>query len=345
MDYGDPAAMQAYQQAYQAQMQQLQQSQSQLSMVATNQTFSGGNQYSPYGGSKGSKGKGKGKDGGKGKKGKSKVPEAKPVVNPNQLNASKEAMSGGISFKNIFQEKLSKQIHRPIQPGDVVYTCTRVQGGRHCVLTLPCLGEGHTYESDRPGTDEKMAGQIASSKALEALYPDVYEAVMEAYSSARAEVEATQAIGGEVVKGTDPLTGEPKGELNNRVLAVIGRPCNKEDVIYDCKWDRNLNGYVCTLTLNALDGGAGTAVYTSDLVGCNDSKLAEKDAAKKALEIHKDQFDEALREREEKKAQKARAEAKAKGKGKTGGFGGFGKGKGKGGGYHVAPSMGFFGTG
>lgn len=354
MDASDPAIQKAYQDAYQAQMNALMQQQQMLNVptgvayptmaVSAPQVIAPppgvqASRYNPYGGLQGgSKGKGKGKTKGK------PPPQEKPVVNMNQINANKDLMSGGVSFKNILQEKLSKHIHRPLQSDiDISYTYTRVKGGRMCTITLPCLGEGHSYESDRPGNDEKMAGQIASSKALEGVFPEVYSAVMEAYNSAKAELEAGAAAGGEAEAAAAAAATEPKSELNRRINAFIKRPCSKEDVVYETQWDRAAHGYVCTLKLNCLDAGAGTEVYTSTILGCRDQKLAEKDAAKKALEAKKAQFDQALLEQEEKKAKKMPWGGGGKGKG---GFPGYGKGKGKGGGgFFVAPSMGFHGAG
>lgn len=344
MDYGDPNVMAAYQDAYQAQMNLLAGAAGGPQVVAPPPGVQA-NRFNPYGGGGGGgKGKGKGKTKGKDTMKGKPVNKEKPVVNVNQINASKEPMSGGISFKNIFQEKLSKQIHRPLLPGDVVYTCTRGQGGKLCTMTIPCLGEEHKFESDLPAADDKQAGQIASSKALEVLFPDVYIAVLEAYNTAKEELQGSAGATGDGTTASAATTGEPKSELNNRVLAVIGRPCTKEDVVYETKWDRAINGYVCTVKLNALDGGQGHEVYSSDLIGCNDQKMAEKDAAKKALEANKARFDLALMDQEAKKAQKVPWGSKGKGKGK--GFPGFGKGKGKGGGgVVVPPSMGFHGAG
>lgn len=231
-----------------------------------------------------------GKAFGKGKKGAPKF--EKPLVNPNQINPAKEPFDGGISFKNILQEKVAKKIHRPIQPGDVIYTCTKVKGGRSCTLTMSCLGEEHIYESDQPGADEKQAGQIAASKALEALFPDVSAAVLEAHNAAKEGLAEPGSIGAAL-----DLEGEPKGLLNQRVQLCARRPLETGDIVYETKWQPVVQGYVSILTLNALDG----EIYESDLSCCTDMKQAEKDAARKALEAHQEVFDLAMLEHEEKK--------------------------------------------
>jgi len=253
-----------------------------------------------------------GKGGGKSKgKPKGAASQEKPVVNPNQINPSKDMFDGGISFKNILQEKVSKQIHRPIQPGDLVYTCTRGKGGRHCTLGMPCLGEDQPpFESDQPDKDEKAAGQRAAAKALEALFPTVHAAVLEAYSGG----EGSQV---------DP-NGEPKGLLNRNVQLMISRPVEKTDVVYETKWRHDINGYHCIVRLNGLDGGSGTHVYESDLSGkFTDAKLAEKSAARQALAANAEAFDAAMAANDSKKAAEAAKAQKGFGKG-------FSKGKGKG---------------
>lgn len=228
----------------------------------------------PYG-----KGKGKGK-------GPPKPKEEKPLVNANQINPSKEPFDGGISFKNILQEKISKHIMRPIAPGDLTYACEKAPGGRKCTLTITVLGPEHVYEADQLGKDDKQAGQIAASKALEAIFPDVCIMVMEAHASGQGVIPAAQEGGAATT--VDPQ-GEPKGLLNRYIQIAIGRPVATGDVVYETKWQGT--GYVCTVSLNAMDAGAGLHVYTSDLPNCRDQKQAEKDAARKALEANAEEFE------------------------------------------------------
>jgi len=269
----------------------------------------GGGGYAPmWGGCKGQKSGpygfgGKGKDKGKGK-GKSfgGPKEEKPVVNTNQINPSKEEFDGGINFKNIFQEKLSKQIHRPMATGDLVYTCSRVMGGKMCTLTTPCLGpDSAPFESDAPGKDEKVAGQRAAAQALAALFPEVYVAVQEAYGA------GVGTAGDPPPGGVDP-NGEPKGLLNRHVQLAIARPVEKADIVYETKWRHDLNGYHCILKINALrifqeDGGDGAQVHESELGGnFKDQKQAEKSAARQALEANATEFAVAQAAHEAKKS-------------------------------------------
>lgn len=282
----------------------------------------------PYGGGK-CKGKGKGKPKGKGFAPKTE----KPMVNPNQINPGKEPFDGGISFKNIFQEKLSKQIRRPIQPGDLVYTCIRVKGGKTCSLTTPCMPETPPFETDMPGKDDKVAGQMAAAKALEALFPEVYQAVLEAHAAGSGAAGAPSADG--AAAALDPM-GEPKGLLNQFVQLTTGRPVAVGDVVYETQWRSDLRGYVSVVKLNALDGGAGTHAYASDLLNCTDAKQAEKSAARKALEVHAAEFEAAKAVHEQKKVLESMKSSKGAGKSFGKGFGkSFGKGFGgkKGGPY------------
>lgn len=284
----------------------------------------------PYG-----KGKGFGAPYGKGK-GKSMGPKVeKPMVNPAQINPTKEPFDGGISFKNMLQEKISKQIHRPISPGDLAYAVVRVKGGKTCTLTFPGLPEhaDKTYESDGAGKDEKQAGQMAASKALEELFPEVYLGAMEAHSAGigapphpvSTPAAAAPADGG--VTAVDPY-GEPKGWLNRQVQLVCGRPLAKEDVVYETTWKPELGGYICVLKLNGIDEGTGLCVYESD-APTKDQKQAEKSAARIAIEANKETFEAAKALHDSKKAV-AGANNKGFGKGKSFGknFGkSFGKGK------------------
>jgi len=281
-----------------------------------------GQKSGPYG--FGCKGKGKGKSFGGPK-------EEKPVVNANQINPSKEEFDGGINFKNIFQEKLSKQIRRPMATGDLVYTCTRVQGGKLCTLTTPCLGpDSAPFESGEPGKDDKAASQRASAKALEALFPEVYVAVKEAYNA------GVGTAGDQPPGGVDPA-GEPKSLLNRQVQLALARPIEKADIVYETKWRHDLNGYHCVVKINALDGGDGTQAHESDLSGnFKDQKQAEKSAARQALETNATEFAAAQEAHEARKAVEAQKNSKGFGKGDfgKGGFGkSFGKGKGLSKGY------------
>jgi len=271
-----------------------------------------------YGPSKGFGGKGKSGPYGFGKgKGKGKPAEEKPMVNPNQINPGKEKFDGGISFKNIFQEKLSKQIHRPMGPGDLVYTCTRRKGGRSCVLTLPCMGPDQApFECDGMGKDDKIAGQMAAAKALEALFPEVYAAVLEAYGNIEAGA----------VAAVDP-GGEPKGLLNRQVQVAAGRPLAAGDLAYATSWVHELKSYICTLKVNALEGGAELHTYESDISEgvFTDPKQAEKAAARACLDANEEVFAAAAAVHESKKQMDPK---KNQGKGKN--FGkSFGKGFGK----------------
>merc|ERR1711963_912776 len=101
---------------------------------------------------------GKGK--GKGWKSKGGPPKEKPLVNTNHINPAKEPLDGGISFKNILQEKVSAQTKRPIGPGDMIYEVQRMKGGKACTLTIPCLNIEEKFQTDTPGKDDKQAGQI-----------------------------------------------------------------------------------------------------------------------------------------------------------------------------------------
>jgi len=253
-----------------------------------------------YGGmSKGGKGKGKGKG-----------PRIeKPVVNPNQLNPIKDPMDGGVSWKNILQEKIAKSLHRTIQPGDVNYTVDRVAGGKTCTISIPALGPEHVYASTRPGRDDKHAGQFAAALALETLFPDVYAACFEAHTAALSTCAETggpiEAVG----------NSEPKGLLNGRLSLVIGRQLNPGDVNYDTQWNPMLGGYGSVLTVPCL-GDPSLVIYASDAQNIQDPKAAEKDAAKKCLDANRSLFDQAAMAGQAKKERLALRVKGYKGKGR-----------------------------
>lgn len=277
----------------------------------------GGGFGGPYGKGKGF-GKGKGKGFGKGGGGST---GPKPLVNPNQITPSKEAMDGGISFKNILQEKVAKLLNRAIMPGDFVYEVTRVAGGRQCTLTCPCLGPEHKYEAPYAGNDDKHAGQLAASVALERVMPDVYIACLEAHKAAR----ETGVSEGATPQNIDPM-GEPKGLLNGRLSLTIGRQLAIGDIVYTTAWDNMLHAYLSVLTIPCL--GDGTQVYTSLPSDGKDDKSAEKSAARMALEANKIVFDDAAVRGAARKAATEQKNRGYKGLGKGGkGFGGFGKGR------------------
>lgn len=283
----------------------------------------GGCRFSPYG----CKGKGK-------SKAKAKPKEDTGLVNSTHINGTKEVMEGGINFKTLLQEHVSKRVHRPIAQGDIVYSCQRVRNGRVATISLPCLGvdeeggEEHKYDGDVPATDEKKAGQAAASKALESLFPEVFLAALEAYDAGvKACKEAANAVSTTEVAATEADTAaasgssaamelgeDPKSALNNRVQLVMNRPVASGDIDYDTKWSWDLNTYVCRLKLMGVDGGE--IVYESEATNCTERKHAERDAARKALEANKSKFDDAIAEREKQKERQKEREIQKKGKGK-----------------------------
>jgi len=229
--------------------------------------------------------------GGKGKKAKGKDRVEKAMVNPNQLNPVKDAMDGGISWKNILQEKIAKTLHRAIKPGDVHYNVDRAPGGKVCTVVVPALGPEHVYPCSRPGRDDKHAGQIAAAGALEKLYPEVHAACFEAHATARGTMFMDTGPGeGGAVR---TMTGncDPKGLLNGRLSMIVGRQLNPGDVNYDTQWNPMLNGFGSVLTVPCL--GDNSLIYASDAEELQDPKQAEKDAALKCLEANKSVFDAA----------------------------------------------------
>jgi len=276
-----------------------------------------GSRWSPYG----CKGKGKGRGKFKGPK------EQKPLVNPNHINPAKEPLNGGISFKNILQEQVSKRKATPILQGDIVYESTRIRGGRACTLLLPCLGQEHRFETapDRPGTDEKQAGQMVAALALEALFPDVNIAVHEAHlqgaeaalASGNADLENPETLGASPPPVAVDLEGEPKGLLNSRVQIAVERQIVSGDIIYETTWNFAIRGYQCTLHVKALEPAddPGVQAYTAEVSGSTDKRQSEKAAARLALEANRAVFEEAVEKREQKKAAEARKKAKGNSKG------------------------------
>lgn len=274
--------------------------------------------------------------------------EEKPMVNPNHINPAKDPLNGGISFKNILQEQVSKRKGTPIIQGDIVYTTVKVKGGRAGDLLLPCLGTGEEFrfqtEPDKPGSDEKHANQIVASQALEALFPDVNIAVHEAHLSAAEKALDPENCtpDGTPSAAVDP-EGEPKGLLNSRVQIAVNRPVMAGDIVYETTWNFHTRGYTSILRVKALEpspflAGAPTAegeeaveapvedvlaqVFTAEAPNSTDKRQAEKAAARLALESNKVLFEEALAKREEKKAREARQKHEAaqrhKGLGKGG---------------------------
>jgi len=239
---------------------------------------------------------------GKGKGSKMKGPRIeKPMVNPNQLNPIKDPMDGGISWKNILQEKIAKTLHRAIKPGDVHYMVDRVPGGKTCTVTVPALGPEHVYPCTRLGRDDKHAGQFAAAGALEKLYPEVHVACFEAHAAARGTMYSGGS-GGEVVR-TQTGNCDPKGLLNGRLSMIVGRQLNPGDVNYDTQWNPMLSGYGSVLTVPCL--GDASLIYASDAENLQDPKAAEKDAALKCLEANKGLFDQAAAQSAVKKERMA----------------------------------------
>lgn len=306
---------------------------------------------------KGKGGKGRGK--GKGKVHKPLVDsDGRPIVNASHINPAKEPLDGGINFKTLLQEQVVKTLHRPIAQGDIQYSSTRVRDGRHGLLVIACLGTGESgserrWETDVPSADEKKAGQVCASKAMEELFPELFLAALEAHG-ARAMVAAANAkaaaaaaeegleLGGTVAEdiiasedaaastpsAASTLFGEdPKSMLNTRLQLAMGRPVCAGDIVYKTDWNYINNTYECNLKIVGLSGG--DTVYVSDIPNCLDRKAAERDAARKALEANAEHFEAAVAKREQEKLEKqARAKsikAKATGGGRDGGFGAGGK--------------------
>jgi hypothetical protein len=213
---------------------------------------------------------------------------------------------------------VSKRKGSPIIQGDIIYTNARVRGGRACTLTLPCLGEGDEFkfetDSGSPGTDEKHASNIVASKALEALFADcniaVHEAHLTAAEAALNKLDPENSTPADpAVPAVDP-EGEPKGLLNSRVQVAVSRQICSGDITYDTNWNFVIRGYTCVLTVRALDAeNNGGQVFTADAPNSTDKRVAEKAAARIALEANKPLFDEALEKREQKKAQEAKKKA------------------------------------
>lgn len=329
--------------------------------------------WGPYGkgwfkgfGGKGGKGWFKGKGKGRGKPHKPLFDsEGRPIVNSSHINPSKDPLDGGINFKTLLQEQVVKALHRPIAQGDIHYSSTRVRDGRHGALVIPCLGAGEDgserrWETDVPSSDEKKAGQVCASKAMEELFPELFLAALEAHgaralaAAANAQALAAAAEAGLDLAATMGVSAEdlgalasvdaattsgaassvscgedPKSMLNTRLQLALGRPVAAGDIVYKTDWNYMNNTYECNLKIVGLSDVE--TVYVSDIPNCMDKKAAERDAARKALEANVEHFEAAVAKREQEKVEKQARSKTGKGKtwgsGRDGGLGGGKRGR------------------
>jgi len=280
---------------------------------------SGWGSDSGWSGGKGGAGKAKGKNG-KSTKGSGKS-KSKSKSSDEKTSRKRETFGNAGKAPNIpWKSRLSQaysSVHKMCPVKDVSLCYMTVKEGDGYMASVRSDKFPTEYQAAIVYPTEKLAQESAAMIALEAEFPDIFEAVPEEQkisgASAYETFEDNPANPKRQKQNSDSdeagrVAGDAKNLLIHGVMILLGRSLKKGDI--DFTVHESDGHQVATCTLNCLDG----QTFESEVV-TGTSKEAKKEAqfsaAQGALAALQPQIDEKLPEHEARKAEKkASQEAK-----------------------------------
>lgn len=238
-----------------------------------------------------------------------------PVVGGASAPASVEE----IPWKNKLNEAAGKKVQRQLNKGEFVFEVNEDPSGKMYSATVKSesiFSNALEYTGEST-SNKRLAEHLAAKAAIEAEFPDFYNAIMNGAAPTKGTKRKAPAE-----PGAEPKVPEGKSELLYIAQMLLGHPATKEDVVYTVTETPTAAGgmmYTGTVTIPGYDA---TEVWTGE--AGTTKKDAEMNAAKAAVAVLQIAAAPLIEEAKQKKllkqqemmAKKRAAKGSGKGKGK-----------------------------
>lgn len=218
------------------------------------------------------------------------------VTAPTALSTTQGGAEAAQDAKSkLYQVLAKKAIGRSLTKTDIVFT-VQDQGNKTFVAAVSSEFLADTYHGE-PSASKKAAEHSAAMAALLAEYPGEAPG---APAPAPAQPQPAQPRGRGQKREREEPPADPRSQLNTWMQLLLGRSTTKTDTNYETV-ELEAGKYMTKLTFPEY---TGETVFESDVLGTK--KDAERDAATKAMEAFRPDYEVKHAEHLEKKKEKSR---------------------------------------